>query len=105
RRGQRLCVEYIDHHRLDSSGAQSICLGGRAGRADHVVPCVEQQRPQPSSNRACCSGQENFHVNHSTWDLPCQNLVATISVRTSEQPSWLRSVFIKSSAVALLGAT
>src|SRR5262249_22431284 len=78
--------------------------GSRAGRADHVVPCVEQQRHQPPSNRACCSGQENFHVNHSTWDLPCQNLGCD-NKRSNKRATELAQIgFIKSSAVAFLGA-
>jgi len=67
--------------------------------------CVEQQRDQPPSNRAGCSGQENFHVNHSTWDLPCQN-PGCDNKRSNKRSADLAQIgFIKSSAVAFLGAT
>src|SRR5215831_2760588 len=55
-------VEDIDDHRLDASGTQHVCFNYRAGRADDMVPGVEQQRHQALANGARGSCQENLHA-------------------------------------------
>src|SRR5262245_4052739 len=59
RQGRR--VEHIDDHRLDTGRAQRIALGARSGGAVDVMPCLAEERQQPTADGTGRPGQEYPH--------------------------------------------
>ena len=54
-------VEQVERDRLRPERSHALGAAGRPGRADHLVPCVDQLGDEPGSDRAAGSCDEDSH--------------------------------------------